>query len=122
MLLVGGTGLCFKCRDLTCLLNDSFNIVLFTNHTALYKGRAHSLGFVIPVKYLSFIKSVNKKFTIETDLDKIFEFKSISDKARVQEYVWTQKWDTTFEIIPDLIPKAKIGTKPNTARPTRKMK
>lgn len=116
MLLVGGTGTCFKCGDLTCLLNDVFNIVLFTNHTALHEGRAHSLGFVVPVKYLSFVKTVSRRYTTETDLDRLFEFKSISDRNRMQEYVLKQKHDATFEIIPDLMPRVRTRAKPGAGR------
>lgn len=108
MLLIGGNGITFKCGDLTCILNTSFGIILYTNHCALYDQNSHSVGFVISVKYLSFIKTINRKFTFETNLDEIFQFKNLSDKNKLEEYVLTQKHDFSYEIVPDLVNKLKI--------------
>ncbi len=108
MLLVGDRdGIFFKCNDLTCILTSSFNIILYTEYTAVYDGKTNHLGFIIPVKYLSFIKTLNRSFTLQTELDKIFLFKNAEDKAKMQEYVSKQSINSTFKIIPDLVQKSK---------------
>lgn len=103
MLLVGeNNGISFKYKDLQCLLNDRFNIILFTEHTAVYNDVAHSLGFIIPISYASFISTINKKYTYKTDLSEIFEFSCPEDKNKMKDYVSRLK-ESSVEKLPDLI-------------------
>jgi len=103
MMLCGDSGIEFRCKDITCILNQHFNIVLFTESTVLYGGAVTSLGFVVPTKYLSFIKTISKKHSYSTDLSKIFTFSNEKDKLRLQEFIETQKNDTSYEIIKDIL-------------------
>jgi hypothetical protein len=93
------------------MLNDSFCIVLFTNSTVLYGGSLSPLGFVVPVKFLSFIKTINPKYSYGTGLSSIFTFNDPRDEKRLREYVEAQRSDTTYEIIPGLKPNLSKGSK-----------
>lgn len=99
MILCGKPGLQFKCGEFTCILNDRFNIVLFTEHTVLRHGVFRALGFVVPVHYLSFIKTVNRKNGWETELSGLFTFQQPADAEVLGRYVAALSRDKAFAVI-----------------------
>jgi len=105
MLLIGKDGVHFLHADLTCVLNDVFNVILFTDCTAVYGAETHEVGFIVPVKYLSFIKTLNSKFNLGTPLDRIFRFQSPQDMHKLQKYVSELRDDGTYERLYDLLPR-----------------
>ena len=108
MLFLGDpTGIHFKYKNLLCILNNKFNMVLFVENTLVETDSLNldnQVGFVIPIKYLSFIKTLNKKYSYTTKISTIFEFKSAADEKRLQEYINLQINDLDFEIVKDLAP------------------
>lgn len=104
MLLFGAAkGIKFYCQDILCILNDKFNLVLFTNSTALIIDEAKNLdnkvGYVIPCKFLSFIKTVNSKNNLDSKMETIFKFKNLRDLKELQDFIESQKGDKSYKII-----------------------
>lgn len=114
MALCGYPGVQFRCRDLECILNDRFCIVLYTNSTVMAGDVLSPLGFVVPVKFLSFIKTMNPRYSYGTRLTSMFTFSHPKDEERLKEYVKTQQHDCGYEIIPGLRP---IFAKTSRSRP-----
>ena len=108
MLLHGKPGIMFKCKDMTCLLNDTFNIVVFTEGCAVQKKQVHSVGFIVPVRYIDFIKTVSIMHTLETKLTDIFEFTKSEDMRKLQEFVSKQPKTPVYKIISSLCPKKPV--------------
>ena len=90
MLIHGKPGILFKCNEMTCILNQTFNLVVFTDYTAVQGTKAHSVGFAVPVKYINFITQISPKFSSETDLSEIFKFERPEDKKALQDFVRKQ--------------------------------
>lgn len=111
MILCGYPGIQFRCKDILCILNDRFCIVLFTNSTVLSGGVLSPLGFVIPTKFLSFIKTISPKYSYDTRLSSIFTFADPRDEERLREYVDAQRLDKDYEIILDLKPALSRSSK-----------
>lgn len=102
MVLCGKPGLQFKCREYTCVLNDGFNVVLYTEHTVLQNGTLHPLGFVVPTHYLSFIKTIDSRYDLQTSLLEIFQFERPQDAESLTGFVRTQQPHCGHTAIPDL--------------------
>lgn len=111
MLLIGTDGMHFAYADLTCVFNGVFNVILFTDCTAVCNGVAHDIGFIVRVKYMSFVKTVNKNYDLKTPVDKIFTFNTQQDANIFQKYVFDLEDDGTYEPLPDLVPKLKKNQK-----------
>lgn len=107
MILFGDTdGIRFKYNNLLCILNEKFNIVLFVNSTFLDCNSLeydNKVGFVIPTKYLSFIKTINKKYSYFTKPSSIFKFENLNDEKKLEEFIKTQMKDNKFKLIKDLV-------------------
>jgi len=104
MILCGGPGEEFRCGDFICLLNDQFNIVLFSEHTILHGNVCKPLGFVVPVHYLSFVKTMNANHGLGTDLHKIFAFRSEAQAESLREYIRSSCGSGDYRVIRDLLP------------------
>lgn len=107
MALFGTPGVRFSCGEYACVLNDCFNIVLWTDNTMIVGNIAEPFGLIIPVEYLSFIKTINKAYEYSTDLSSIFTFDSKHDEQELKRYVSNQIENTKFRIIKDLAPPKK---------------
>lgn len=83
-----------------CALGSRFYMLLFSDNSALLNGIAHSLCFVVPVHYPSFVKSVSRNLSV-ADSIALFEFSSCSDRTRMQEYIHSVQ-DTEYNIVRDL--------------------
>lgn len=105
MLLIGELGMEFSCGDIRCILNKSFNIVLFSDYTAVDKGEMHTIGFVVPVDYYSFVKTISRAFGLDTRVEEIFQFKSPADRDRLQGYASRQTRNVSPKYIQGLIVK-----------------
>ncbi|KAL6121780.1 hypothetical protein NUSPORA_01252 [Nucleospora cyclopteri] len=77
----------FKYGEMSCALNDKFNIVIYSNNTAYYHGTAQTLGILVPTDYVSFIKRLNKKYTIQTKVSEIFKFRNQKEKDIFQKFI-----------------------------------
>lgn len=69
------------------MLNDQFNVILFTKHVAIRNKRTEEVGFVIPVDYFSFLRTINSKYDERTSLESIFQFENEEDENKMREYV-----------------------------------
>jgi len=94
----------FSCKEYSCLLTDRFNIILYAEQTAYYKNKAHQVGYVVPIDYLSFIKTMNRKNEIGTPLREIFKFPDQETKQKLEEYVnGLGKDNLRFRILKELV-------------------
>ena len=114
MILCGKPGHEFRCGDLICLLNDQFNVVLFTEHTVLHDNAFKPLGFVVPTHYLSFVKTVNAEYGLHTDPSRIFVFKNEAQAESLRNYILNGSISEKYEIIKGLMPSKSVGS---AARP-----
>lgn len=73
------------------MLNDQFNVILFTNNVAICDKKTEQVGFVIPVDYFCFLRSLNIKYDENTSLENIFEFDNPEDMNKMKEYVRSQR-------------------------------
>lgn len=94
MLIYGKSGILFTCREKTCLLNNTFNLVIFSDYSAITSGIAHSVGFAVPVHYVDFIKTISSEsamqsypFSLDTHVEEIFKFSNFADQKKLQEFV-----------------------------------
>ena len=107
MLIYGKPGILFKCKDITCLLNETFNIVIFNGYTAVQGQEAHAVGFSVPIKYIDFIKTVCRSYSLDSDLKEIFNFSNEKDFTSLKEFVLKQDRNDAFKIVPGLFPSLK---------------
>ncbi|ORD96778.1 hypothetical protein HERIO_1320 [Hepatospora eriocheir] len=93
MIFYNKPGIIFTLREknIKCSLNDKFNMIVHSNLTCVIDDLVHDIGFVIPIDYLSFIKSINVTNNLETDLKRLFIFKDKDDCSRLKEYVCSHK-------------------------------
>ena len=87
MLIHGKPGIFLRCKDMTCLLNDTFNLVVFSDYSAVKNKKVHSVGFAVPVKYEDFIKKISPDFTINSNLKEIFKFEKEEDFKKLQNFL-----------------------------------
>lgn len=111
-MLCGHPGLVLYCGDFTCVLNDTFNVVLYTNHTVVHGNTAQPLGFIVPVHYLSFIKTIDRAHDLSTKPSDIFRFEKPSDAAALSAYIARLGGDGKFAILTGLLPP-KSSSIPN---------
>ncbi|KAI5177777.1 hypothetical protein PAEPH01_2507, partial [Pancytospora epiphaga] len=86
----GKPGIFFKYNDLECVINECFNIVFYRELTVWNGKTFEPLGFIVPVHYLSFIKTIDKRFDLTTDLCKIFQFDDDAAISLLSSFVLTQ--------------------------------
>lgn len=103
MLIHGKPGIFFKCQDLTCLLNDTFNYILFTEHSAVQAGKSHSVGFAVSVNYIDFIKTISSNYSLNSNLEEIFNFSSQADLETLKTFVSKQKQEDVYNLIEGLM-------------------
>ena len=87
MFYIGAPGVMFRCKDFTCSLTDTFNLIIPVD-LALYRaGAVAPVGLVVPTKYISFVKTINAKWSADTPVSDIFQFRNPEDAGRMQAYV-----------------------------------
>lgn len=91
MIICGQPGLEFQCGEYTCILNDRFNVVLYTDHTVMRDGAFHALAFVVPTHYLSFIKTIDARHGLQTAPAEIFQFRRPGDADALARFAATQQ-------------------------------
>lgn len=102
MALFGAPGMEFSCEEYTCVLNNTFNFVIWSDLTVVINNKVESLGFIVPVHYLSFIKTVDNGYNYKTDITNIFRFKQPQDVLKLKAYVDRNSSDIQYGIITDL--------------------
>lgn len=108
MLIYGKSGILFQSKDLTCLLNDNFNLIVFSDYTAIQGSKTHSVGFSVPVKYFDFIKTISPSYTLDSNLKEIFKFKNEQDFIKLKEFVSKQPRESNYQNIQGLLPQLHI--------------
>lgn len=103
MLYCGKPGIEFSAGKFTCILNNKFNLLLFTENCAVFENKNSELiGFVVPTDYLSFIKTLNISNDLYTDLKNIFVFKKQSDLNELKKYVSKLPKNQKYTILKEL--------------------
>lgn len=88
-------------HPIRCALGKQFYMLLFSDYSAIYEETTHHVCFVVPIHYLSFIKSISSTISKLNSVDKLFDFKNRNDSKRMAAYVQGLP-DDGFEIIKDL--------------------
>ncbi len=103
MILVGNPGIEFYCGEFSCILNDNFNIILYSDLTFIGADKVcKDLGFVVPTNYISFIKTLNENYDLNTDVKRIFRFKNDNDAELLKSYIKKSVKNQNFKIIKEL--------------------
>lgn len=104
MILCGNPGINLRCKEYYCVLNNKFNVVLFTENSVIVDGTLHSLGFIVPTDYYSFLKTANIDSNSTNDILKIFQFEKESDQKVLLDYIKNLPKTSQGKVIKDLTP------------------
>lgn len=84
--------------QIECGLGESFYVLVYSDFTAVYNGKASKVCFPIPVHYPSFVLTISGN--PKTPPDKIFNFRTERDKETFKKYSESCSTSDAF-IIPE---------------------
>lgn len=70
-----------------CAITDKFNLILYSNFTAIDENKAEEVAFVVPVHFPSFIRTFDVKIDFAESVDIFFVFKDKESKEALKCFV-----------------------------------
>ncbi|KCZ77368.1 hypothetical protein H311_01622 [Anncaliia algerae PRA109] len=87
-----------------CALTSCFNLILYSNYSAIISDEIKTVGIVVPVHYTSFIRTFDEKISLKESITKFFIFDDYEGKDALLFFVNNIK-EERFCKIKDLIIK-----------------